>query len=87
MQITTNATTATMIAPLCPRCGGVHVFQQCPQVRAIEYYPDGSIKRVEFLAPGDYLPPSRPDWPRPYDVTMTAAPPPPALVKLFYHCQ
>jgi hypothetical protein len=63
----------------------MHVIQQCPHVRAIEYHKDGSIKRVEFVTPGDYLPPSRPNWPKLYDVTMTAKPTPsPALVEIFW---
>lgn len=31
----------------CPYCGGGHT-EPCPNVKAIEYYQDGSIKRVEF---------------------------------------
>ncbi len=33
----------------CPHCGGWHTNKRCPEVRAIEYHPDGSIKRVEYV--------------------------------------
>ncbi len=33
----------------CPHCPGVqHLGGPCPKVRAVEYYPNGMIKRVEF---------------------------------------
>ena len=36
----------------CPHCSGAfsQVFHggRCPQVKSIEYYPNGSIKKVEF---------------------------------------
>jgi hypothetical protein len=35
--------------PVCPRCHGAHALAQCPQVKTIEYYKDGSIRRVEFF--------------------------------------
>lgn len=47
----------------CPHCGNAH-SGQCPRVKAIEYYPDGKIKRVEYKedAPVPYA-----DWTyRPY---------------------
>ena len=31
----------------CPHCGGMHSMP-CPAVRAIEYFPNGTIKRVEY---------------------------------------
>lgn len=31
----------------CPICGMWH-GPICPSVKAIEYYPDGSIKRIEY---------------------------------------
>ena len=40
----------------CPHCGSYHQAERCPQVKAIEYHLDGSIKRVEFFAPADYMP-------------------------------
>lgn len=36
--------------PVCPYCGMGH-SSICPRVRAIEYHPDGSTKRVEFYNP------------------------------------
>lgn len=50
------------IAPRCPRCDGLHRLEQCPQVKSIEYYEDGSVRRVEFhesLRPSE---PSDPWW-------------------------
>ena len=41
--------------PPCAHCGGWHACQ-CPRIKAIEYYPDGSIKRVEYHEPT--IPPS-----------------------------
>jgi hypothetical protein len=32
----------------CGYCGMVHGFR-CPSVHAVEYYPDGTVKRVEFV--------------------------------------
>lgn len=32
----------------CQWCGCIHPKTICPRARAIDYYPDGSIKRVEF---------------------------------------
>ncbi len=29
---------------------------KCLLVKAFEYHPDGTIKRVEFYAPSDYVP-------------------------------
>lgn len=42
----------TMIneAGKCRYCGGFHMAK-CPLVRAIEYFPDGTVKKVEFHAP------------------------------------
>lgn len=48
----------------CQWCG-LHHGAQCPSVKAIEYYPDGKIKRVEFRGESDYSP-SR--WTVPYPV-------------------
>ena len=40
----------------CPWCSGlggqVYHAGVCPRVRAIEYYPDGTVKRVEFWPEG-----------------------------------
>lgn len=34
----------------CGHCGVYH-SGPCPRVKAIEYYPNGTIKRVEYHAP------------------------------------
>lgn len=34
----------------CQWCGVIHLTTKCPQVKAIDYWPDGKIKRVEFHA-------------------------------------
>ena len=52
----------------CPHCsgGGVQVIHNgpCPRVKAIEYFPDGTPKRVEFH--GERLPiPGGPCFPIP----------------------
>lgn len=31
----------------CPHCGLIHETT-CPRIRAIEYHPNGAVKRVEF---------------------------------------
>lgn len=36
--------------PMCPYCGFGHTGT-CHRVKAIEYYPDGSVKRVELHEP------------------------------------
>ena len=60
--MTTNNT------PSCPHCSGgiteVYHFGACPEVKAIEYFPNGTVKRVEFH--GDHLPaPDGPCFPIP----------------------
>ena len=40
----------------CRWCGLIH-GPRCPSVKAIEYFPDGTVKRVEFMTPSDYLVP------------------------------
>lgn len=35
---------------ICPYCGDPKHEAKCPLVTAIEYYPDETIKRVEFRA-------------------------------------
>lgn len=37
----------------CIRCGGDHIIQACPHVKAIEI-TGGKITRIEFLTPLDY---------------------------------
>jgi hypothetical protein len=39
---------------VCQDCGLTH-DGRCPNIKAIEYYPDGMVKRVEFFAPNDYM--------------------------------
>jgi hypothetical protein len=29
---------------------------QCPSVKALEFYPDGSVKRIEFRTAADWTP-------------------------------
>lgn len=46
--------TASMtLSPNCPHCGNIHQGK-CPLVRAIEYHENGTIKRIEYMAPADY---------------------------------
>jgi hypothetical protein len=47
------------VTPSCRWCGGCH-DGICRHVRAIEYYPDGAVKRVEFFWPEGYRPAA---WP------------------------
>jgi hypothetical protein len=57
----------------CQYCGMIHVSGGiCPMVKAFEYYPDGTLKRVEFKSPDQqwvpsYYPPQFP-W-RGYEIT------------------
>ena len=37
----------------CEYCGIFHERLRCPWVKAIEYHPDGSRRRVEFFSPLD----------------------------------
>lgn len=51
----------------CPHCGMTHATT-CPKIKAIEYFEDGSVKRVEFMTTADYLAPiatAQPTWPTP----------------------
>jgi hypothetical protein len=44
----------------CRWCGkAAHGDARCPDVKAMEYHTDGTVKRVEFFAPNDY---PQPDW-------------------------
>lgn len=40
----------TWATPLCSYCNGYHA-SKCPLVKAYEYHPDGTLKRVEFYEP------------------------------------
>ena len=44
-----NMTTTFVGLPTCRWCGTYHPHCPCPHVNAIEYHPDGSVKRVEFV--------------------------------------
>lgn len=44
----------------CPYCGKLH-DARCPDVKAIEYNADGTVKRVEFFSHNDYAPRIGPD--------------------------
>lgn len=46
-------TTARGHAEPCRWCGAMHPELRCPKIRAVEFHPDGTIKRVEFLTPAD----------------------------------
>ena len=40
---------ATLSLNSCPWCGFLHISgDMCPRVKAIEYHPDGRVKRIEF---------------------------------------
>lgn len=40
----------TSVSPItaCQWCGVIHLTAKCPQVKAIEYFENGTVKRVEF---------------------------------------
>jgi hypothetical protein len=38
----------------CPYCGSLHERTVCHLVKAIEYHPNGSVKRVEFKSSADF---------------------------------
>lgn len=46
--------TSAVPQPKCPYCGMMPHPGVCPSVKAIEYHPDGSTKRVEFKTAADY---------------------------------
>lgn len=56
----------------CPYCGSIH-STVCHKVKAIEYYQDGTVKRVELMTPSDqYTPiPQQYGTTRPYPLTTT----------------
>ena len=45
----TDYETTAVKMPTCPYCGSMphQHLSQCPAINAIEYYPNGTIKRVE----------------------------------------
>jgi hypothetical protein len=41
----------------CQYCGNIHENQKCSMVKSIEYFEDGSVKKVEFFSWADnYVP-------------------------------
>ena len=41
----------------CEHCGATLPHAgKCPSVKAVEYYPNGRIKRVEYMIASDYAP-------------------------------
>ena len=40
----------TSTPAICPHCNYGHVGT-CPRIKAIEYHPDGTVKRIEFHEP------------------------------------
>ena len=48
--------TSAVPATKCAHCGSGPHLGTCPSVKAFEYYPDGTIKRVEYKCAGDYGP-------------------------------
>jgi hypothetical protein len=57
----------------CQWCGLFHTSPGvCPMVKALEYYPDGTLKRVEFKGPEQWVPAYAPPQPfprPPYEIT------------------
>jgi hypothetical protein len=47
-------TTAVSLST-CRYCGAIHTLEMCPKIREIEYYQDGSVKRVSLMRPVDYI--------------------------------
>ncbi len=47
------STSAVSYPGACRWCGVIH-GPTCPTVKAIEFFPDGSVKRVEFKTAADY---------------------------------
>jgi hypothetical protein len=37
----------------CTICGNEHEFK-CPMVKALDFYPDGRLARVEYVTMGDF---------------------------------
>lgn len=65
-MITTTTTAAQTLFSACEYCDGNH-GKRCPQVKAIHYRKDGSVKRVELVTAADYtIPWVAPSTPAPY---------------------
>ena len=50
----------------CKHCGVIHETR-CPCIKSIEYFEDGTIKRIEYLTSADY-------WPVTYPVYVPTIP-------------
>ena len=50
-----SKTTAGINPEPCPWCskglGPVYHSGKCPKVKSVEYYPNGSVKKIEFKEP------------------------------------
>lgn len=53
MTVTTN------YSSMCQHCGTGHTGP-CMRIKAIEYHPDGTVKRIEYHAPQPVLMPMPP---------------------------
>src|SRR5580704_9270317 len=45
----------------CGWCGNVH-GKICPSVKSIEYYENGTVKKVTYVTDGDRMPPLTGGW-------------------------
>lgn len=52
MNLLPTTTSGTLSLKTCQHCGGIH-SGQCPRIKAIEYYQNGNVRRVEYHAPTD----------------------------------
>jgi hypothetical protein len=43
-----NSNNSTGFVNSCGHCGNWHPNAACPRIRAIEYYPDGTVKKVVY---------------------------------------
>ena len=57
-----SSTTAS-VQQSCPHCGGIHLGV-CSRIKSIDYYPDGTIKHIEYHATIDsfHLPRTNIEW-------------------------
>lgn len=59
-----GTTSGTVSLPTCEHCGAYHTGR-CHRIKAIEYYQNGSMKRVEYhdmYAPSPLPVPAVPNW-------------------------
>lgn len=46
---TSDPMSTSVPVPSCPYCGAfMHISGMCPRIKSIEYYPDGSLRKVEL---------------------------------------